>query len=122
MLVTKGTRDEGYKWSAFHKEKRMHRTLRGLKKNFNGNGTAERKEQNLNKFFDDEENIKIFADDREKVGTVLSLGPVKNRRICSTLYRVVRGGHPPIVVNQSMKSGDFFPVTVELGHCESYWT
>ncbi len=33
ILVTKGTRDEGYRWSAHHKEKRMYRNLAQLKKN-----------------------------------------------------------------------------------------
>ena len=34
ILVTKDTRDEGYRWSAHHKEKRMHRILKDLKKRF----------------------------------------------------------------------------------------
>ena len=32
ILVTKGTRDEVYRWSAHHKEKRMYRTLDSLRK------------------------------------------------------------------------------------------
>ena len=32
VLVTKGTRDEAYKWAAFHKEKRMYRHLDELKR------------------------------------------------------------------------------------------
>lgn len=31
ILVTKGTRDEAYRWSAYHKEKTMKRTLYGMK-------------------------------------------------------------------------------------------
>jgi Fanconi anemia group M protein len=31
ILMAKSTRDEAYRWSAFHKEKRMHSTLRDLK-------------------------------------------------------------------------------------------
>ena len=31
VLVAKGTRDEAYKWSAMHKERRMHKTLHGMK-------------------------------------------------------------------------------------------
>ncbi len=31
ILATKGTRDMGYRWSAYHKEKRMHRILESLK-------------------------------------------------------------------------------------------
>jgi Fanconi anemia group M protein len=33
MLITRNTRDEAYRWSAHHKERRMHRTLYGMKKN-----------------------------------------------------------------------------------------
>ncbi len=32
MLVTKNTRDEAYYWAAFHKEKRMHSAIAGIKK------------------------------------------------------------------------------------------
>lgn len=32
ILMTKGTRDEAYRWSAHHKEKRMYRTLDSLKR------------------------------------------------------------------------------------------
>ncbi|MBI5393091.1 DEAD/DEAH box helicase [Candidatus Woesearchaeota archaeon] len=31
ILMTMNTRDEGYKWSSYHKEKRMYRTLKELK-------------------------------------------------------------------------------------------
>jgi len=31
FLITKGTRDEGYYWSAFHKEKKMKKILYGMK-------------------------------------------------------------------------------------------
>ena len=31
FLIAKGTRDEGYYWSAYHKEKRMKRILKGFK-------------------------------------------------------------------------------------------
>jgi len=34
FLITKGTRDEGYYWSAYHKEKRMKRILKGIKDGF----------------------------------------------------------------------------------------
>ncbi len=34
VLVTKGTRDEAYRWSSHHKEKRMYRNLETLKKEF----------------------------------------------------------------------------------------
>ncbi|MBI2669501.1 DEAD/DEAH box helicase [Candidatus Woesearchaeota archaeon] len=34
ILVTVGTRDEAYRWTAFHKEKGMHRHLEALKREF----------------------------------------------------------------------------------------
>ncbi len=34
VLVTKGTRDEAYRWTAHHKERRMHTQLETLRKNF----------------------------------------------------------------------------------------
>jgi Fanconi anemia group M protein len=33
MLIAQNTRDEGYRWSAHHKEKRMHRVLEDLRRN-----------------------------------------------------------------------------------------
>jgi Fanconi anemia group M protein len=88
VLVTKGTRDEGYKWSAFHKEKRMKRTLTDMRGTMNGNGFGngfvekiERKDEVLARFInkDDGKNdcsipepsIKIFADDREKGNSII---------------------------------------------------
>ncbi len=48
ILVTKGTRDEGYRWSAHHKEKRMYRNLAQLRKNIIFAKTAvQRKEMSL---------------------------------------------------------------------------
>lgn len=64
VLVTKNTRDEGYKWAAHYKEKRMYRTLNGLKQKLNFN-----KPENLSKFMQTE--LKIFADDREKSSGVI---------------------------------------------------
>ena len=42
VLIAKDTRDEGYRWSAFHKEKKMHRILHDLKSKTN---FQEKKEQ-----------------------------------------------------------------------------
>ena len=64
VLMAKGTRDEGYRWSAFNKEKRMHRTLKDLKSS--PNAFIERREENLNRFVEKENEYKVFADDREK--------------------------------------------------------
>ncbi len=64
ILVTKGTRDEGYKWSAYHKEKRMYRNLDQLKKTIKLT-KPEKKEQTLQSFVE-EKKTTIFADHREK--------------------------------------------------------
>lgn len=61
VLVTKGTRDEYYRWSAYHKEKRMHRILNDLKKKLQ---LTTRKDTSLEKYT--ASGIKIFADYREK--------------------------------------------------------
>ncbi|MBI4738242.1 DEAD/DEAH box helicase family protein [Candidatus Woesearchaeota archaeon] len=65
VLVTKDTRDEGYRWSAHHKEKRMHRTLASLKHCFTG--VANKKEASTQQqCLWPELSLKIFVDHREK--------------------------------------------------------
>ena len=71
VFLAKNTRDEGYRWASFNKEKRMHRILADLKNKL----TLKKEAQpNLAKFCDDVNNIKIFADYREKgSGTIKEL-------------------------------------------------
>jgi Fanconi anemia group M protein len=69
VLMTRGTRDEGYKWSAHHKEKRMYRELENLRTKFNG--FEKRQEMNLERFISPEVELKIFADVREKASGVI---------------------------------------------------
>lgn len=69
VLMTENTRDVAYKWSAHHKEKRMYRNLETLKKKFSG--YEKKKDETLRKFIGDNENIKIFADYREKGSGVI---------------------------------------------------
>jgi len=69
VLFTKGTRDEGYRWSAHHKEKRMYRELDTLKAKFHG--FVERKDSNLDKYISPETNLKVIADSREKPAGVI---------------------------------------------------
>jgi ERCC4-related helicase len=64
ILVTKGTRDEGYRWSAHHKEKRMHRILNTLKDNFHKQFTL-KSQSSLNRYSESEK-PKIYVDNREK--------------------------------------------------------
>ncbi|RME77636.1 DEAD/DEAH box helicase [Candidatus Woesearchaeota archaeon] len=65
VFVTKGTRDEIYRWSAHHKERRMYADLKEIKKEFVGK-TRLQKTLTL-----PEEEINIFADHREKGSTVI---------------------------------------------------
>ena len=91
VLVTKGTRDEGYRWSAFHKEKRMYRHLDALRNGFT------LKENNVNqplhKFIDTEKVVAIVADHREKdnkvVKELIDLGvSVKTEQLESADYLI----------------------------------
>jgi len=61
MLVTKNTRDEAYRWASQSREKKMHRTLEGLKKSLKLN--PKEKETKLEQF---SEELAITIDDREK--------------------------------------------------------
>jgi len=71
VLVTKDTLDEGYRWSAHHKEKRMYRNLESLKKKLTL--SLNTKEETLTNYVK-EDKIKIFADFREKgSGTIKEL-------------------------------------------------
>ncbi|MBS3119548.1 Hef nuclease, partial [Candidatus Woesearchaeota archaeon] len=63
VLVTKGTRDEAYRWTAHHKEKRMHRTLKELKDKL-GLVKLKEKQPTLKEFAGSK--IVVFADHREK--------------------------------------------------------
>jgi Fanconi anemia group M protein len=69
VLMTKGTRDEGYKWSAHHKEKRMYRELDALKSKFCG--FTQKQDEVLDRFIAPEIELKVFADHREKASGVL---------------------------------------------------
>jgi len=65
VLMTKNTVDEAYRWTAHHKEKRMHRTLEGLK------GKIElSKTKPLDNYMPKEE-VRIYADHREKGSGVI---------------------------------------------------
>jgi len=63
VLVAKNTRDEGYRWSAYHKERRMQDILKKLKKKFN---IEKRPEKKLTEFIMPEKGIEVYADYREK--------------------------------------------------------
>lgn len=63
ILMAKDTRDEGYRWSAHHKEKRMYRNLDKMRRDIN-TFLCSNKERKLTSFM--KSDIKIFADYREK--------------------------------------------------------
>jgi len=69
ILMAKDTRDEGYRWSAHHKEKRMYRNLASLKKKISV--MLSKPQQKISKFIAPEKKIKIFADSREKGSGVI---------------------------------------------------
>ena len=61
VLVAKDTRDEIYRWSSFHKEKRMHRLLKELKGRLKMRGQRQIVQPQKEK-----QPVKIYADFREK--------------------------------------------------------
>ncbi|MFH1771072.1 MAG: DEAD/DEAH box helicase [archaeon] len=71
VLVTKGTRDEAYRWSSHHKEKRMYRNLEKIKNKFNFiESTIPKQEENLKSYIEKKE-LKIVVDHREKGSKVI---------------------------------------------------
>ncbi|PIN81764.1 DEAD/DEAH box helicase [Candidatus Woesearchaeota archaeon CG10_big_fil_rev_8_21_14_0_10_32_9] len=71
-LLTKNTRDEGYRWAAHHKEKRMYSVLKDIKKNYESKNT--KKQITLNDYSEiptKEENCIIKVDYREKGSFVM---------------------------------------------------
>jgi ERCC4-related helicase len=69
VLVTKNTRDQAYRWSAHHKEKRMHRNLEKIRSSFSHLKT-EKEQVTLEKFVQDEA-VTILADHREKSNKIV---------------------------------------------------
>jgi Fanconi anemia group M protein len=67
VLLTKDTRDEGVRWVAHHKEKRMYRVLDKIK---NKVSSRDRREQKKLVEFD-EKNVSIIVDFREKGSSVM---------------------------------------------------
>ncbi len=69
VLVTKDTRDEHYRWSAFHKEKRMYRLLNELR----GRLKLQPRQAivNVKKEEKGEKPVKVYADFREKGNNII---------------------------------------------------
>jgi len=68
ILVTKNTLDEGYRWAAHHKEKRMYRNLENLKGKLSL--LLNKREETVTPIVK-ENKIKIFADHREKSSGII---------------------------------------------------
>lgn len=68
VLVTKNTRDEAYRWTAHHKEKRMHRVIAGLKNKLQLKSTIQ---PTLGSFVKDKDPFRIVVDSREKSSNVV---------------------------------------------------
>lgn len=66
ILVTKNTRDEIYRWSSHHKEKRMHHNLAALRQNFTLLQQEIAPQPTLERFIPQEQMTTILADHREK--------------------------------------------------------
>lgn len=62
ILVTKNTIDEAYKWTAFHKEKRMYKLLNDLKNKIKFEA---KKQPTLNDYVE-KNDVTIYVDSREK--------------------------------------------------------
>ncbi|MBU0979477.1 MAG: DEAD/DEAH box helicase [Nanoarchaeota archaeon] len=67
MLTTKDTRDEAYRWSAHHKEKRMFRTLQQLKSKIHTR-VIEQQHHTLESYM---EKVKIIVDHRQKSSAMI---------------------------------------------------
>ncbi len=66
ILTTSGTRDEGYRWVSFHKEKRMYRNLEKLRSEFPFIQKEFTSNVPLQKFIPQQQIVAIIADHREK--------------------------------------------------------
>ena len=72
VLMAENTLDVGYKWSAHHKEKRMHRTLETLKKKMSFSFAKKSSAQStLNGSSEKKDDVKMYVDHREKGSQVI---------------------------------------------------
>ena len=71
VLVTKGTRDEAYRWAAHHKEKRMYHHLNELRKMKDALVFTEKKPQEVHATLDSFASTKVKETSQEKSVTIL---------------------------------------------------
>jgi len=89
VLVTKGTRDEAYRWSAHHKEKKMHRHLQTLKTQF----AVLKKELELGKKVESAGTLERFIDPsptitEHKLVTILADHREKDNKVVKELMEL----------------------------------
>ncbi|MBD3209102.1 DEAD/DEAH box helicase [Candidatus Woesearchaeota archaeon] len=70
LLIAKGTRDEGYRWSAHHKEKRMYRNLKKLQHTFTPSSGV-KEQPTLTDYTEDNGKYTLQVDYREKGSPVM---------------------------------------------------
>lgn len=70
ILMAENTRDVGYRWSAFHKEKRMHRNLASLRGKLKLS-LKPKSQTSLEKYSSENPKLKVFVDYREKASPVV---------------------------------------------------
>lgn len=70
ILMAKDTRDEGYYWASYHKEKKMRKLVEEMSDDFEGVGQQSLVNYNAG---DKNHNIKIFVDIRERNSKILEI-------------------------------------------------
>ena len=71
ILLAKNTRDEVYRWVAYHKEKKMYRNLENIRRSLVFSSGLKQKAERNNHNISEKQNIKIYADHREKGSGVI---------------------------------------------------
>jgi len=101
VLLAKGTRDEGYFWAAYHKEKQMKNTVKDLKQGLRQQTTIGEFEHEKNFTAKGQQNISGF--EFEKTGEVLVYADIRERNslLLKTLSECCR------VEMKRLEVGDF---------------
>lgn len=84
ILVTKGTRDEAFRWSAFHKENKMYSVLRNMKNKI-------KLEAPINKTLEDykDPGVNLIIDSREKASGIVHI--FKDKEVNIKLQNLICG-------------------------------
>jgi Fanconi anemia group M protein len=69
VLMAKKTRDEGFYWSSFHKERRMRKVLEGLKDGGHPMPRLDMKQKEIRDYYKD--SIEVIVDSRELASSVV---------------------------------------------------